>query len=96
MLPTLLGEHANGLSLHVGNWKLIEARSGQARIQETKVELGHAPQPQLYNLSTDRGETKNLVSEQPEKVAEMRAILSAERTRAGDASESENGKKKGK
>ena len=30
---------------------------------------------QLYNLADDIGETKNLAAEQPERVAEMKALL---------------------
>ncbi|MEZ6114592.1 MAG: hypothetical protein R3C99_26805 [Pirellulaceae bacterium] len=30
---------------------------------------------QLYNLAEDLGETKNLAAEQPERVAEMQALL---------------------
>lgn len=50
--------------LRSGSWKLVyiaDAKSG------TDV--------QLYNLDTDIGETKNLAAEQPERVAEMKALM---------------------
>lgn len=106
MIPALLGEsktgrtqlveHANGIALREGNWKLIEPRPGQARNPETNVENGNSPQPQLYDLSTDLGETKNVAAEHPGKITEMRALIAAERVKAGDDTTLEPGKKKGK
>ena len=38
--------------------------------------MGGTDQPiQLYNLAEDPGETKNLATEQPERVAKMKALL---------------------
>ncbi len=106
MLPALLGEsetgrtqlveHSHGLALRAGNWKFIEAHPGPARNQDTGAEHGNSPQPQLYDLSTDLGEKNNVASVHPEKVAEMRTILDAERAKAGDALAPDVGKKKGK
>ena len=70
MLPALLGEskqgrdhlveHARDIALRKGPWKL-------------------APQPkgptELYNLSKDIGETKNVAAENPQVVTEMTAML---------------------
>jgi len=50
--------------LRCGPWKLILAADPKAK---TEV--------QLYNLDTDIGETRNLAAEQPERVAEMKALL---------------------
>jgi arylsulfatase A-like enzyme len=56
---------ANGVpGLRQGEWKLILAADAQAK---TNV--------QLYNLADDIGETKNLAAAQPERVADMKALL---------------------
>jgi arylsulfatase A len=39
------------------------------------IELGYDKQPQLYNLSTDIGETNNLAKKYPKKVKELKAKL---------------------
>src|SRR5205085_474266 len=84
LLPALLGkskqgrphvvEHANALSLIVGDWKVIQARNGQKRNQ-TGNELGNDPAPQLFDLRKDLGEQNNVAAEHPEKVQEMLGIL---------------------
>jgi arylsulfatase A-like enzyme len=63
------------LSLVVGNWKYIEASKGPAINKDTNTELGNDPQPQLYNLAADPGETKNLAQAYPDKVNEMKGML---------------------
>ncbi|HLO79839.1 MAG TPA: sulfatase-like hydrolase/transferase [Chitinophagaceae bacterium] len=65
------------LSLIVGNWKYIEPSQGPTINKDTNTELGNFPGPQLYNLSEDPGETKNLAAVHPERVNEMRARLEA-------------------
>ncbi|MEO8367965.1 MAG: arylsulfatase [Candidatus Solibacter sp.] len=84
LLPVLLGkskagrphivEHANALSLIVGEWKVIQARNGQKR-NLTGNELGNDPQPQLFNLANDLAEQNNLAAQYPERVKEMLAML---------------------
>jgi len=58
-------------ALRRGQWKYIAASdSGGATAG------GHESMPvQLYDLSSDLGEQKNLAGEQPERVAEMQALL---------------------
>ena len=95
ILPALLGEsqtershlveHAGGLALREGTWKFIPKRPGQKRQVNTDTETGNDPNPQLYDLATDLGETKNVAEAHPEIVERMRARLEAERSRAGDA-----------
>lgn len=63
------------LSLLVGNWKYIEPSKGPKINKDTNTELGNSPEPQLYNLTEDPGETKNLAAVYPEKVKEMQALL---------------------
>ena len=43
--------------------------------QNTNTETGNNPQPQLYNLGDDLGETRNLAEQNPEKVKELAASL---------------------
>ncbi|HEY8503708.1 MAG TPA: arylsulfatase, partial [Gemmataceae bacterium] len=88
VLPALLGEsdagrdhlveHAGVLSLRRGSWKLIEP--GKPRMNAAGVEPGVAPQPQLYNLAEDPGETENLAAKRPEVLRELTALLRQLRT----------------
>jgi arylsulfatase A-like enzyme len=50
--------------LRQGPWKLIFERDPEAKSDA-----------RLYNLDDDLGETKNLATEKPERVAEMRALM---------------------
>jgi len=71
VLPALLGEskegrdhlieHANGLAIRKGSWKLVpgKAKGGD----------------ELYDLSADLGETKNLAGQRPEIVKELFELL---------------------
>ena len=84
---TLLGTSAEGrdhlvahaasgtLSLIKGSWKYIEPSDRPAFNARTQIELGNAPQPQLYNLEEDPGEQDNLAQEHPEVVEELSALL---------------------
>jgi arylsulfatase A-like enzyme len=81
VLPALLGEskkgrqllveQATGLSLRDGTWKYISPGKGPKVNTNTNTEMGNDPEPQLYDLSADLGETKNLAAQQPVKVREM-------------------------
>ena len=84
-LPALLGEsltgraslveHAGGLAIRAGAWKYLPPRPGQKRSANTNVELGNDPQGQLFDLAKDPGEKVNLMTAQPEKAAELAALL---------------------
>jgi len=87
-LPALLGrsrvgrdhivEHGSGLlALRVGRWKYIEPSDGPAVNRSTNTELANAPAPQLYDLTADPGETRNLAASQPARVAGLAARLAA-------------------
>jgi len=52
--------HEGNRALRVGNWKIVAAGSDGPW--------------ELYDLSTDRSETRNLAKDQPEKVKELAAI----------------------
>lgn len=68
-------EHAGRLALREGRWKYIEPSQGQRRSVNTNTELANDPAPQLYDLETDLGETKNLAAAQPDRVTSMAARL---------------------
>ncbi len=85
VLPALLGqskrgrehivEHAGGLALRLDHWKYLEPLEGPKRSTNTNIELGNDPEPQLYDLSKDPGETQNLAAQYPEQVKIMEALL---------------------
>ncbi|MGC4054177.1 MAG: arylsulfatase [Paludibaculum sp.] len=84
MLPVLLGqtrkgrtslvEHAGALSLIEGDWKVIEGKPGP-KTNETHIELGNDPSPQLFHLSEDPGEQHNLADRVPDKLKQMLEAL---------------------
>ncbi|HKS36333.1 MAG TPA: sulfatase-like hydrolase/transferase [Verrucomicrobiae bacterium] len=84
-LPALLGEakagrehlveQASALSLRQGSWKYIEPSRGQKVSRNTNTETGNDSGGQLYDLADDPGETKNLASEDQERVKAMSALL---------------------
>ena len=80
-----LVEQGAALSLIAGPWKYIEPSIGPAIERSTNIELGHSPDPQLYNLDDDIGETRNLAAEHPARVSQMadrlRTIRAGTRTR---------------
>ncbi len=85
VMPALLGksstgrdwivEHARALSIRKGAYKLIEANPGARVNVNTNSETGAGEKPQLYRVSEDIGETKDLSSSMPDKVAELSALL---------------------
>jgi arylsulfatase A-like enzyme len=77
---TELVEEAGALSLRQGNWKYIEPNNKQKINKDTNTELGNDSVPQLYDLSTDPGEMRNVAPDHPDRVTSMAAAL--ERIRA--------------
>lgn len=96
ILPVLLGkkQHVPGqpavvhsssigfFAIRQGDWKLIEGlgSGGFTQPKEVKAKPGE-PTGQLYNMATDAAESKNLYAQYPEKVEELRALLSKIRGR---------------
>jgi arylsulfatase A-like enzyme len=84
VLPALLGESAKGrehlleqagaISLRSGTWKYIPPRQGPKVNQNTNTEMGNDPEGMLFDLANDPGETKNLIKEQSERAAGMKAM----------------------
>jgi arylsulfatase A-like enzyme len=70
-----LVEQAGGLSLITPRWKLISPSQGRKVNTETNTELGNDPQPQLYDLSADLGEERNVAPAHPDVVKDLAARL---------------------
>ena len=60
-----------------GPWKLIEGRGsgGFSDGRKKGAKRNQGPTTQLYNLAEDLGETNNLFAKQPERVRELKALL---------------------
>ncbi|WP_319510296.1 arylsulfatase [uncultured Draconibacterium sp.] len=54
-----------------GNWLMIPPYNGPAVASNVNIELGNSPEYQLYNLSNDLGQQKNLAKDNSEKLNEM-------------------------
>jgi arylsulfatase A-like enzyme len=70
-----LVEQAGALSIVSGRWKLIAPSDGPRMSVHTNTELGNDPQPQLYDLSVDLGEQRNVAAEHPEVVRDLMVRL---------------------
>ena len=67
------------ISVRTKDWKYIEGSDGAKVQQQTRIELGNDPKPQLYHLSDEPDERTNLAEKQPAIVFEMQDILRRER-----------------
>lgn len=72
----------NTLSIIQGNWKYIEPSDQPAIEYWTKMELGNAPQPQLYNLAEDPSEKKNVFEANPETAEKLARLLESVKGKA--------------
>lgn len=70
-----LVQQAGAMSLRQGKWKLIEANPGPALNRQVNIETGNAAELQLYDLTTDPGETRNLAKVNSARVTEMQQLL---------------------
>lgn len=78
----LINHSSHGkFAVRKGNWKLIECVNGGGFgwSAEKDVAAPGEPAGQLYDLATDPGESNNLYAKDPEKVAEMLALLNRAR-----------------
>ncbi len=83
LLPAFIGQSAIGrtelitegigtrTAFHRESWVLIPPYHGPAISPTTGIELGNSDRPQLYDLSRDISQMKNLAEEQPQRVASM-------------------------
>lgn len=62
-----------GLAFRAGEWKYIPPLKGNSEHKGKRT--GNNPQPQLYHLTADPAETKNLAEKHPEKVTDLAAML---------------------
>lgn len=56
-------------------WKYIQPSNGAPYNKNVDIETGNSPEPQLYNLNSDPGETVNLAEDQPETTRRLAAEL---------------------
>ncbi len=87
LLAALLGKSPHGRDelvtegtqgktvLRQGDCTFIPAHQGPAVSHTTHIELGNAPVPQLYDLSLDIAQIRNLAAEEDARVAAMSARL---------------------
>ena len=66
-LPYMLEEAANAMAIRRGHWKYIEFRASKYRPKPGPAEL--------YDLSTDIAEVKNIISEHPQIAESLRKQL---------------------
>ncbi|MDY7396322.1 arylsulfatase [Aureibaculum sp. 2210JD6-5] len=81
----LLLEESFVLALRKNNWKYIPPLKGRFPnwVYEKGINPGVSGNPQLYDLSKDIGEKNNLAEQYPERVQELKLLLSEIRTNNG-------------
>lgn len=67
--------HAGTLSLIKDGWKYIEPSNRAPYNALVNIELGNAPDPQLYNLAADPAEQINVAAKEPERTEELATLL---------------------
>jgi len=92
VLPALLGQSQEGRQelvtegrqgntvIRQGDWTCIPPHAGPAISAGTGNELGNSPEVQLYDLSQDIGQIRNLADEHPGRAEDMTARLEEIRT----------------
>lgn len=71
----VMGAGRKHFAVRHGDWKLITGPESGGFSRVDQKTLKDLPKVQLYNLREDRGETRNLAEEMPDKVAELQALL---------------------
>ena len=66
-----LVEEAEMLSIVHNKWKYIEPHPGVPLRTKENIETGNNEKPQLYDLTNDIGETKNLAAQHPDIVKQL-------------------------
>jgi arylsulfatase A-like enzyme len=67
----LILEATGRTALRQGDWVLIPPYEGPAVARNVQIELGNAPEYQLYNLKEDLGEQNNLAADHKERLEAM-------------------------
>jgi arylsulfatase A-like enzyme len=70
---SVIQQGLDGLAIRHGEWKFIPPSEGQGKIKD--VRSGNSNVPQVYNLTENPEETRNLALRMPEKVEELQAIF---------------------
>lgn len=79
-VPFIIEHNVNNtLSIQANGWKYIEPSKGPAIEFYTKMELGNSPKEQLYHLTVDPCETKEVSAENPKITAKLRNLLQKEK-----------------
>lgn len=86
IMPALLGKSKKGrndlvieglgvLAYRQGDYVMIPKYPGETFMKHTSTETGRSSVDQLYRLTDDIGEKRNLAAEMPQKVAEMKSAM---------------------
>ncbi len=73
---SLVLEATSRTAYREGDWAMIPPYKGPAVLKEVNIEVGNAPDYQLYNLKQDPDQNKNLAKENPKKLKQMIAAFS--------------------
>lgn len=74
------------LSLRTDRWKYIEGSNGPLKMADEQIATGYSRQAQLFDISADRGETRDVSAKHPDVVKSMQQLLDAQRLPlAGDS-----------
>lgn len=75
----LCAQSPNRVAIRMGDWKLVQVSTKEDESKAKKVkkknEAASSERLELYNLVSDIGESKNLATNEPERVALMRSKL---------------------
>jgi len=82
----LVMEATGRTAFRKGDWVLIPPYKGPALSKNVNIEIGNAPDYQLYNLKEDVGEQTNLATGNPDKLEEMIADYEAIRGQSEEIS----------
>lgn len=69
----VIQEGMAGLAIRAGEWKYIPPHDSASKFKDLRS--GNSPNPQLYNLTEDPVETRNLAARMPGKLKEMQELL---------------------
>ena len=67
----LIEQSTGTLSIVTNRYKYIQPSTGPAMEENTDIELGNSPMPQLYNLKQDENERSNLAKKLAKKAKSL-------------------------
>ncbi len=71
----LVVESMGRLAFRQGDYAFIPSYKGKPLNEEVNIEVGNAPEVQLYNVKNDPAQKVNIAKDNPEKVKEMQAAF---------------------